>query len=143
MASAILLGIGIAASAAVGKIGIDAFKKYRNINGSVKNFVKGGFEPKMSRTEAIQILSLNSRGLTRQKVKTAHRRLMLANHPDRGGSAYVASKVNEAKGLLDADRSIRGFSSWAIPPSRPVQKIPSVLEAVESMKQYSLNCPRQ
>ncbi|EPY49690.1 TIM23 translocase complex subunit Tim14 [Schizosaccharomyces cryophilus OY26] len=143
MASAILLGIGIAASAAVGKIGIDAFRKYRNLNGSVKNFVKGGFEPKMSRTEAIQILSLNNRGLTRQKIKNAHRRLMLANHPDRGGSAYVASKVNEAKGILDADRSIRNFSSWIVPPSRSAQKIPSVSEAVEWMQQHSLHSPRQ
>ena len=35
-----------------------------------------------------------------EKVKEAHRRIMIANHPDAGGSSYVATKVNEAKELL-------------------------------------------
>ena len=35
-----------------------------------------------------------------EKVKEAHRRIMVANHPDSGGSHYLASKVNEAKDIL-------------------------------------------
>ena len=39
-------------------------------------------------------------------VKDAHLKMMRANHPDAGGSAFVAIKINEAKDLL-----LRGGSS--------------------------------
>jgi hypothetical protein len=31
------------------------------------------------------------------KVKEAHRRIMIANHPDAGGSDFIASKINEVR----------------------------------------------
>ena len=51
----------------------------------------------MNKSEAAQILGLRETALTKAKVKEAHRRMMIANHPDRGGAPYLASKINEAK----------------------------------------------
>lgn len=35
------------------------------------------------------------------KVKDAFKKIMAANHPDRGGSPYIASKINEAKDFME------------------------------------------
>lgn len=60
----------------------------------------------MTRKEAALILELNERTLgnpqaAKDKIRKNHRKLMLLNHPDRGGSPYLATKVNEAKELLE------------------------------------------
>lgn len=33
-------------------------------------------------------------------MKEAHRKVMVANHPDAGGSHFLASKINEAKDVM-------------------------------------------
>ncbi|CAG99464.1 Pam18 [Kluyveromyces lactis] len=64
-------------------------------------YLKGGFDPKMNAKEALAILNLNETNLSKKKLKEVHRRIMLANHPDKGGSPYLATKINEAKDFLE------------------------------------------
>jgi len=54
----------------------------------------------MSKREAALILGVSPTA-NKMRLKEAHKRIMLLNHPDRGGSPYLASKINEAKDFLD------------------------------------------
>ena len=54
----------------------------------------------MSKREASLILGISPTA-NKIRVKEAHKRIMLANHPDRGGSPYLAAKINEAKDFMD------------------------------------------
>ena len=67
-------------------------------------YYRGGFESKMSRREASLILNVRDY-FSKNGIRDAHRRIMLLNHPDRGGSPFIASKINEAKALLEKDLS--------------------------------------
>ena len=53
----------------------------------------------MSRAEALKVLGLEAQA-TEAEIRAAHRRLILQNHPDKGGTSYLAAKVNEAKDVL-------------------------------------------
>ena len=105
MASTLAIGLGIAGSAFLARAGIVAFRRWRDpsaFNALGRAFYKGGFEQKMTKREASFIIELNERsGLSKEKIRKRHRDLMLLNHPDRGGSPYLATKVNEAKELLE------------------------------------------
>lgn len=74
---------------------------YKKFSGSSSGkFVKGGFDAKMNAREALRILELKESNLNMKKLKENHRRIMLLNHPDKGGSPYLATKINEAKDFL-------------------------------------------
>ena len=56
----------------------------------------------MTRAEALKVLGLPE-SASEDDVRAAHRKLIMSNHPDKGGSDYLASKINEAKDVLLGD----------------------------------------
>ena len=53
----------------------------------------------LSKNEAYDLLGLKP-GASAAEVKSAHKRLMKEFHPDKGGTDYLAAKINEAKDVL-------------------------------------------
>ncbi|OEU22464.1 hypothetical protein FRACYDRAFT_267288 [Fragilariopsis cylindrus CCMP1102] len=69
-------------------------------------YYDGGFEDTMTRREAALILGVRESS-SPARVKDAHRNLLILNHPDTGGSTFLAGKLNEAKELLLKGKSQR------------------------------------
>ncbi len=53
----------------------------------------------MSREEAYSVLGLQP-GADAEAIRAAHIRLMRLAHPDRGGSDWLASRINQARDVL-------------------------------------------
>jgi hypothetical protein len=53
----------------------------------------------MTRKEALAILGLKD-GASEREIREVYHRLMLKIHPDKGGSAYFAAKLNQARETL-------------------------------------------
>ncbi|CAN1174201.1 Mitochondrial import inner membrane translocase subunit TIM14-1 [Linum perenne] len=113
MATPFLAGAAVAAAALAGKYGIQAWQSFKARPPKMRRFYEGGFQAQMTRREAALILGLRLPGhkqivwcclfresAAQDKIKEAHRRVMVANHPDAGGSDYLASKINEAKDVM-------------------------------------------
>ncbi|KAG8000906.1 DnaJ-like protein subfamily C member 15 [Nibea albiflora] len=107
----IAVGLGVAAAGFAGRYAFQLWKPLGQVfSQTVKNmptsafssYYKGGFEQKMSKREASLVLGISPVS-TKAKVREAHRRIMILNHPDKGGSPYLAAKINEAKDLLEKE----------------------------------------
>lgn len=97
----LIAGVAIAAAAYAGRYGIQAWNAFKARPPRLRKFYEGGFQQTMTRREAALILGLReTQSNAADKVREAHRRVMVANHPDAGGSHYLASKINEAKDVM-------------------------------------------
>ncbi|XP_077230170.1 mitochondrial import inner membrane translocase subunit TIM14-1-like [Tasmannia lanceolata] len=97
----LITGISVAATTLGGRYMIQAWQSFkaRPIDPRARRFYEGGFQQVLTKREAALILSIRERDVM-EKIKEAHRRVMVANHPDSGGSHYLASKINEAKNVF-------------------------------------------
>ena len=65
----------------------------------------GGARPgggSLSQDQAFEVLGLKP-GASGDDIRAAHRKLLMANHPDKGGSTFLAAQINQAKDVLLPD----------------------------------------
>jgi DnaJ homolog subfamily C member 19 len=74
------------------------FTEWFGVNVGAK-YYEGGFDDVMTRREAALILGVRESSPP-SRIRDAHRKLLILNHPDAGGSTYMAGKINQAKELL-------------------------------------------
>ena len=53
----------------------------------------------MTREQALEVLGLEE-GVSENDINMAHKELLKKNHPDHGGSKYLAAQINRAKEIL-------------------------------------------
>ncbi len=76
---------------------LQQWRKYKPNHSNYRD--KPGPKSTMTYAEAMELFGLTA-AANRKQIIQRHRELMQKNHPDRGGSNYLAAKINEAKKVL-------------------------------------------
>jgi hypothetical protein len=66
----------------------------------------------MSREEAVSVLGV-SLDASLEDIRAAHRRLISQLHPDKGGTDYLAAKINQARDILSEGKPETGSADTA------------------------------
>jgi DnaJ-domain-containing protein 1 len=73
--------------------------EWRGAGGNAEGGRASAGNSAMSRDEAYELLGLQP-GASDAEIRDAHRKLLMANHPDKGGSTYIAAQINQARDVL-------------------------------------------
>ncbi|CDH43263.1 MAG: DnaJ domain-containing protein [Candidatus Competibacteraceae bacterium] len=76
-----------------------ADSNWRDLVGGTDNFNSAASSTVMDRSEAYQVLGLQPNASC-EEIQAAYRRLIQRVHPDHGGSAYLAARLNLAREVL-------------------------------------------
>lgn len=76
-----------------------AGKKNTGYSRSNQSHSAGAKTGNITAEQAYQVLGLKP-GASRQEIVSAHKRLMMKVHPDKGGSDFLAAQLNSAKDTL-------------------------------------------
>ena len=106
--SPLVAGIGLVSLLYAGRIGLRIAQRMGSgtvgagyAKGAAGEFMNhlGPFDEAVSVHEARLILGLEV-GASKEEIKRTHRALIIRNHADKGGSPYIARKINESRDIL-------------------------------------------
>ena len=75
------------------------WREYAQGNAGAGDGTRPSSRSKMTEEEAYQVLGIQP-GASVEDIGRAHRSLMKKLHPDKGGTTYLAARINEAKDVL-------------------------------------------